>query len=260
MRAGGYVVIPPGKSKRSQSPPPLSLLTKFASQNTLNHYFPNFALDVGRKQNPNVARRLMQINQSNVSQIKQTKVMATKKEKESANNVANVSKDVTIKGANIKAVRVYDDGAGSAKRVIFDLDCEPFESIKQETGEMFDTTSFSKDTIEVINQIGDKVPILQLASTLALGKRINPQIIALSLINAKIDIVREFKEKGEARNEGRDDAIFDTDTYVTRIVNVVPASNPLNEQFIMSLIQTNLLAEAPKARITNVAPNPFQIG
>lgn len=221
---------------------------------------PNIALNIEQKQSSNVARHLMQSINQMFHKLNKQKVMATKKANESANNVANETKDVTIKGAKVKAVRVYDDGSGSAKRIIFDLDCKPFESIKQETGEIFDTTSFSKDTFEVINQIGDKIPMLQLASTLALGKRINPQIIALSLINAKIDIVREFKEAGDPRNEGRDDATFDTDTYVTRIVNVVPVSNPLNEQFIMSLIQTNLTAETQKSHVTNVVPNPFQIG
>lgn len=182
--------------------------------------------------------------------------METKKNVKN-NEVANEVKNVVRSNATVIGVRVIKN-AGAENRVIIDLDCKPFESIKP-NGEIIDTTSFSKDTIALTMQIGSFIPELQLATTLAMGQRINPQIIALALMNAKIDIVREFKAAGEARATGNENDVYSNDAYTTTITKVVPNVNDLNRQMIMMLIQTQLTTAVTTTTTTTTKPNPFAL-
>lgn len=195
--------------------------------------------------------------------------MTTNKTKK-AENVENANKATTNKTSEEKtivkrkgvviATRTIDN---DPKRIVIELDCESFESIKP-NGEVIDTTSFSKDTIELLKQIGSKVELLDLANTLANGKRVNKSVIALCLKNAEIEIEREFHTEGETRNTGNESDVYANDTYTTKVISVKANIAPAFQQVLMSMIldKSQLLdadTTAAANMFTNVKPNPFML-
>lgn len=134
-------------------------------------------------------------------------------------------------------------------RITFVLDKE-FSTIDLKTGEEKVTNMFGLNIYNVVNQVSASVPEIQLADTLAMGQMVNPQIIALAMMNADIEVTREFHEKGEKRENTND--TYTNDCIVSKIVSVKPHIHPTFSQMLMTLVTT-------KPAIVRAAaiPNPF---
>ena len=140
----------------------------------------------------------------------------------------------------------------SDERITFQLNTT-FETIDMNSGEVKDTNSFGLNVYNAVQQIGAKVEQIQLADTLAMGAMVNPQIVALAMTNAEIEIKREFHAAGEIREATND--TYARDCWVTKIINVKPHIAPA---FVSML---NLLVTTKPAIIKTAAvPNPFNIG
>ncbi len=146
--------------------------------------------------------------------------------------------------AKVLAILKNEDGRA---RVITDKE---FVTIDYKTEKEEDSTAFSLNPFNLLQQIGEQIPILHMANTMAMGEQLNPQIIALAVTGADIDFTREFHAKGEARKETND--AYSKDCYTTTITKVVPHISEAANAMIMHLISTKLTL--PK---TAVIPNPF---
>lgn len=169
--------------------------------------------------------------------------------KNNANEVANekVTK-VTITNATVTKVMIPK---GDTSRITFVTD-KTFETIDMKTKETKETQNFSLNIYEVVNQIGTSVPEIQLADTLAMGKQVNPEIIALAMTNATIDFVRDFKAEGEQRRATDD--VYKNDCWTTTIVKVTTHIAPIFAQML-----TNKVMTQPAVVTMAGTPNPFNV-
>ena len=138
---------------------------------------------------------------------------------------------------------------GTDERITFVLDKE-FTTIDFSTGKEKTTNMFGLNIYAVVNQVGQYVPEIQLADTLAMGKCVNPQIIALALTNAEIVIKREEHEKGEQRKNSNE--LYARDCITSEIVKVKTNIKPIFAQMLMQVVTT-----APAIVKAAAVPNPF---
>lgn len=138
---------------------------------------------------------------------------------------------------------------GTDERITFVLDKE-FTTIDFSTGEEKTTNMFGLNIYAVVNQVGQYVPEIQLADTLAMGKCVNPQIIALALTNAEIVVKREEHEQGEKRKNSNE--LYARDCITSEIVKVKTNIKPIFAQMLMQVVTT-----APAIVKTAAIPNPF---
>lgn len=125
--------------------------------------------------------------------------------------------DYTLENRVIKSIKLTSEN-GKSSRVTFELDGEPFESIDYKTGEVINTNTFSLDVANVGLQLTEKVEEFQIADSYLLGATLPPALISFVLRNAKVDVNRIFKKKGEKR-ENSDD-VYTNDLYKSVFVNV----------------------------------------
>lgn len=138
---------------------------------------------------------------------------------------------------------------GTDERITFVLDKE-FTTIDFTTGEEKDTNMFGLNIYAVVNQVGQYVPEIQLADTLAMGKCVNPQIIALALTNAEIVVKREEHEQGEKRKNSNE--LYARDCITSEIVKVKTNIKPIFAQMLMQVVTS-----APAIVKAAAVPNPF---
>ena len=138
---------------------------------------------------------------------------------------------------------------GTDERITFVLDKE-FTTIDFATGEEKITNMFGLNIYAVVNQVGQYVPEIQLADTLAMGKCVNPQIIALALTNAEIVVKREEHEQGEKRKNSNE--LYARDCITSEIINVKTNIKPIFAQMLMQVVTT-----APAIVKAAAIPNPF---
>lgn len=140
-------------------------------------------------------------------------------------------------------------------RLTFVLNVE-FLTIDAKDGKEKATNMFGLNIYNVVNQVADFVDYIQLADTIGMGGMVNPQIIALALTNAEVEIAREFHRKGEKR-EHTDD-VYANDCIVTKIVSVTPHIKPMFESMLQTLI-TTMPTIKTKNDENNERPNPFNM-
>ena len=138
---------------------------------------------------------------------------------------------------------------GTDERITFVLNKE-FTTIDFSTGEEKTTNMFGLNIYAVVNQVGQYVPEIQLADTLAMGKCVNPQIIALALTNAEIVVKREEHEQGEKRKNSKE--LYARDCITSEIVKVKTNIKPIFAQMLMQVVTT-----APAIVKAAAVPNPF---
>lgn len=138
---------------------------------------------------------------------------------------------------------------GTDERITFVLDKE-FATIDFATGEQKTTNMFGLNIYAIVNQVGQYVPEIQLADTLAMGKCVNPQIIALALTNAEIVVKREEHEQGERRKNSNE--LYARDCITSEIIKVKANIKPIFAQMLMQVVTT-----APAIVKTAAVPNPF---
>lgn len=146
--------------------------------------------------------------------------------------------------AKVLSVLKAEDGR---MRVITD---KGFITIDYKTEKEEETTSFSLNSFNLLQQVCEFIPILKMANTMCMGEQLNPQITALAMVDADITFLREFHAKGESRKETND--AYSKDCYTTNITKVVPHISEAANMMIMQLISTKLTL--PKVAII---PNPF---
>ena len=151
----------------------------------------------------------------------------------------------TIKATIIKIMLPQ----GNDERITFVLD-KKFTTIDFSTGEEKTTNMFGLNIYAVVNQVGQYVPEIQLADTLAMGKCVNPQIIALALTNAEIVVKREEHEQGEQRKNSNE--LYARDCITSEIVNVKTNIKPIFAQMLMQVVTTS-----PAIVKAAAIPNPF---
>lgn len=166
------------------------------------------------------------------------------------NNQPNEEKKELVKNLNVTITKVFFQ-KNVTNRLTF-VTNEEFETINMKTKENEMTTNFSLNVFEIVNQIGASVPEIQLADMLALGKQVNPQIIALALTNADMEIKREFKTQGEQRLATND--VYANDCWKTTIVNVKTHIAPMFAAMIQKLVTTQ-----PAVITVAAVPNPFDV-
>lgn len=138
---------------------------------------------------------------------------------------------------------------GTDERITFVLNKE-FTTIDFTTGEEKTTNMFGLNIYAVVNQVGQYVPEIQLADTLAMGKCVNPQIIALALTNAEIVVKREEHQQGEQRKNSNE--LYARDCITSEIVKVKTNIKPIFAQMLMQVVTT-----APAVVKATAVPNPF---
>lgn len=156
---------------------------------------------------------------------------------------AEESNTITAKVTKIMLPQSTDE------RITFVLDKE-FTTIDFSTGEEKTTNMFGLNIYAVVNQVGQYVPEIQLADTLAMGKCVNPQIIALALTNAEIVVKREEHEQGEQRKNSNE--LYARDCITSEIVKVKTNIKPIFAQMLMQVVTT-----APAIVKAAAVPNPF---
>lgn len=151
-----------------------------------------------------------------------------------------------------KVIRVMIN-ENAEDRISFVLDKE-FETIDMKTGEEKMTNIFGMNIYNFVSQVSSFVPEIQLADAMATGQMVNPQIIALSMLNADIEIKREFHEKGEKRESTND--VYSNDCIVSKIVKV---TTHIHNTFVAPLTQLIMTKPAIIKKTTVGVPNPFNM-
>lgn len=155
----------------------------------------------------------------------------------------------------ISKVTIPKDGIGKDNRVIFIMDDNcVFTTIDYKTHEINKTTSFSLNVYNIVNQVVNHVPEIQLADTLAMGAMVNPMIIALAMTGATIEFDRIFKLASDTRENTNE--VYGQDCFVTKITSVKTSINPVSYTMLNHLIMTQ---PCIKTITTSAAPNPFNI-
>lgn len=151
--------------------------------------------------------------------------------------------------AKVKVAKViagnYDN------RVAFVIDGTPIAGFN-EMNEEAAVTTFGLNVNELCNQVRQQVPELAMFETAAMGKRINPQVVAFIFQGAEMQIERVYKEKGEQR-EATDD-VYSANCFVTKIKKVTTHIN----QMAQSLLQ-QMLMQSVQQSMQPVAADPFNI-
>lgn len=151
--------------------------------------------------------------------------------------------------ASVKVEKVI---AGSYdNRVAFVIEGTPLAGFN-ESNEEAAVTTFGLNVNELCNQVRQQVPELAMFETAAMGKRINPQVVAFIFQGADLQIERIYKEKGEQR-EATDD-VYSANCFVTKIKKVTTHIN----QMAQALLQ-QLLMQSVQQSMQPVAANPFNI-
>lgn len=151
--------------------------------------------------------------------------------------------------ASVKVAKVI---AGSYdNRVAFVIEGTPLAGFN-ESNEEAAVTTFGLNVNELCNQVRQQVPELAMFETAAMGKRINPQVVAFIFQGADLQIERIYKEKGEQR-EATDD-VYSANCFVTKIKKVTTHIN----QMAQALLQ-QLLMQSVQQSMQPVAANPFNI-
>ena len=151
--------------------------------------------------------------------------------------------------ASVKVAKVI---AGSYdNRVAFVIEGTPLAGFN-ESNEEAAVTTFGLNVNELCNQVRQQVPELAMFETAAMGKRINPQVVAFIFQGAEMQIERIYKEKGEQR-EATDD-VYSANCFVTKIKKVTTHIN----QMAQALLQ-QLLMQSVQQSMQPVAANPFNI-
>lgn len=169
---------------------------------------------------------------------------ATEQKNEKATEQKNekaLSYEVTAK---VISVLKAEDGR---MRIITD---KGFVTIDYKTEKEEETTAFSLNPFNLLQQVCKYIPILKMANTMAMGEQLNPKIIALAMVDADITFLREFHAKGESRKETND--AYSKNCYTTDITKAVPHISEAANMMIMQLISTQLTL--PKV---GTIPNPF---
>lgn len=181
-----------------------------------------------------------------------TKNMTNNVNASNENNEEVINDTIEISG-KVLSISTYKD---DEKRITFNLDCEPFAAFDKDNKPTM-STSFSEATRSVVAECAKFIPELQLASTLALGKTLNPQIVALCLLGADITSIRELRKKGTPTRAAelgtRVGEVYEDDTWTNAIIKVRPNINPIFQPHIMKLIETALVAKTA----TVVTSNPY---
>ena len=151
-----------------------------------------------------------------------------------------------------KVVRVMIN-ENAEDRISFVLDKE-FETIDMKTGEEKMTNIFGMNIYNFVSQVSSFVPEIQLADAMATGQMVNPQIIALAMLNADIEIKREFHEKGEKRESTND--VYSNDCIVSKIVKV---TTHVHNTFVAPLTQLIMTKPAIIKKMAAGVPNPFNM-
>lgn len=123
---------------------------------------------------------------------------------------------------NAKVLRVMTP-QGNDDRITLVIDKE-LKTIDFSLQEEKMSNKFGLNIFNLINQVREFVPEIQLAETLAMGQMTNPQIIALAMTNAEITFIREFKSADEMRYGGNES--YGRDLYKTTIVGVKTHISP----------------------------------
>ena len=167
-----------------------------------------------------------------------------------AQSVEVINDEETAEEANITAtITKIMLPQGTDERITFVLDKE-FTTIDFATGEEKITNMFGLNIYAVVNQVGQYVPEIQLADTLAMGKCVNPQIIALALTNAEIVVKREQHEQGEQRKNSNE--LYARDCITSEIIKVKTNIKPIFAQMLMQVVTS-----APAIVKAAAVPNPF---
>lgn len=190
--------------------------------------------------------------------------MATTKKtvKESATQVNNVAKQEVTQSVPEMIGTYGEDYVASVKiakviagnydnRIAFVIDGTPIAGYN-ETNEEAAVTTFGLNVNELCNQVRQQVPELAMFETAAMGKRINPQVVAFIFQGAEMQIERVYKEKGEQR-EATDD-VYSSNCFVTKIKKVTTHIN----QMAQALLQ-QMLMQSVQQSMQPVAANPFNI-
>jgi hypothetical protein len=191
----------------------------------------------------------------------------TRKETKTANTNANANANAQEQDAQgVEVVNAEENNAeeantitatitkvmlpqGTDERITFVLNKE-FTTIDFSTGEEKQTNMFGLNIYAVVNQVGQYVPEIQLADTLAMGKCVNPQIIALALTNAEIVVKREEHQQGEQRKNSNE--LYARDCITSEIIKVKTNIKPIFAQMLMQVVTT-----APAIVKAAAVPNPF---
>lgn len=156
----------------------------------------------------------------------------------------------TVQEFNATIIKVMTP-QGADDRITFVFD-RTFETIDKNTGEIKESNMFGLNIYNVVQQVAAKVPEIQLADTLAMGAMVNPQIIALAMINAETKIKREYHEAGEAREATND--TYTANCWVSKFEDVRTHIAPVFASMLQNLIMTK-----PAIIKTAAVPNPFGI-
>lgn len=183
-------------------------------------------------------------------------VVAAEAKVENGNVVVNNGNDANEHVSELSTIRVTKVmlPTGDDDRVTL-VTTGKFDTIDFNSGETKETNMFGINIYNLVNQIGAKVPYIQLADAMAMGKMINPKIISLALMNAEISIKREIHAQGELREDGQ--SVYTRDCIVTKITDVKTHINP-----VFKLMLDKLVMEEPTVvKITNdvAAPTSFNI-
>ena len=186
-------------------------------------------------------------NKNNVQAQEDVQVQAQEDVQVQAQAAANVQEgEAKLISGIITKVMIPQ---GNEERITFVLDKE-FTTIDFSTGEEKTTNMFGLNIYAVVNQVGQYIPEIQLADTLAMGKCVNPQIIALAMTNAEIVVKREQHEQGEQRKSS--DELYARDCITSEIVNVKTNIKPIFAQMLMQIVTTS-----PAIVKAAAIPNPF---
>ena len=121
-----------------------------------------------------------------------------------------------------------------------------------ENNEEAAVTTFGLNVNELCNQVRQQVPELAMFETAAMGKRINPQVVAFIFQGAEMQIERIYKEKGEQR-EATDD-VYSANCFVTKIKKVTTHINHMAQALLQQM-----LIQSVQQSMQPVAANPFNI-
>lgn len=130
-----------------------------------------------------------------------------------------------------------------------------------EKGEPTKSSTFGINYYNLQKQLTEISQEFAMASAMALGQRINRQIVALLLNGANVEITRTFKAKGEEREyqrEGEAIKVYENDTYTSHFDKATLAPS----QLALGLVQQLMLTKPTDTIVTAVATqatqfNPF---
>lgn len=249
MNVRGTVREPPGCNCSSQTPPP-----SFHSHPLLS-----------KSSRPLLSKfRLCEKKQSNKRKAKHNKLLTQKSltimEKETKQQATNNERQQYTEHVIIEDVQdlslINEDFAQDAnrsKRLQFVIDKE-IEGINKRQ-EPCKVNAFGLSIKRIVEQCGKSIPLLKLAKIKALGREVNPQIIALAMVNAELDITRTLYEKGENVPD-YDNKPTTQDIWVTSITKCVPHIDTIFQTEIMELLKT---APALVTTTQTGAPTTFQV-